>query len=198
MRATTSAAIISQTGIVGIGRTATQTVVIVGQLGNALAHLIESVDVENGAEVAGILLSYEDADLPGGLGSNEVGRSLHPDEILGPRGDQPVPTLDVGERCRVDVAGVVAHRCVKHSDPGRFNLLEVVGAEEFGVQLPGEKLWEIQGDQAQHIYNCGGLNQFDRQGRVFLKASCKKTISAAVDEGSPSHQTDVGKEIASR
>src|SRR5580698_799835 len=64
---------------------------VIGQLCQALAHLIECVDVIDIAEMICVLHAEDDADLPGCGGASQIRASIDAEEALGMPVDEAVP-----------------------------------------------------------------------------------------------------------
>ena len=153
-----SLAIFRQAFFRGIGGTASQTIVAIGELRNTLPQLIERVNVVHRAEVIRILLADDDPEFPFVLGAWNVGGTAHADEVFRVRVDKTVPTGDVGRRLGVGVALDIANRGVEDSDAGILEALEIGQAEARRAGSPCIELLEVQGEKPQHIDHGGFAN----------------------------------------
>src|SRR5215469_2063451 len=109
---------LAQARISRIRRSATQPVVNVRELGDALPEVVAVVDIVDTTKMLRVLLADQDSYLAKLLGAREITRSIHAQKAIRMRRDKSVQALDVLHRTLVHVAFGEPYGWMKNSDAG--------------------------------------------------------------------------------
>ncbi len=106
-----------------------------------------------------VLLANDDPEPAAGFHAFQVRCAIDAHQFVRMRRNELIPSGDVAQRTRIDVAIRKADGGMEHGDAGGAQPFEITRRKAGGRGLPGRQLGEVEREQAEHVDDGAAVDQ---------------------------------------